>query len=227
MPTGTSIARNLLMERGQLIEAIDGYRRSLELKPDDAGAYCKLGVTYFDLARMDRALECFEQALRIQPNFPEVRRNRGLTWLALGQYAKGWAEYEWRHECEGFGRRPGTEPTWDGSPLAGRTLLVYAEQGLGDTMHFIRYVPLLENAGGPVTVEVQPSLRPLLDVSGFDRWLAPPGAAPRCDVRCPLLSLPAIVPDRRGMPYWREPYLRADPELVAACVPSNATDRGI
>jgi Flp pilus assembly protein TadD/predicted enzyme related to lactoylglutathione lyase len=144
---------NLLLDVGRLDEAIASYRRAATLNPADAGVYCKLGVAYYDQGRLDEALVAFDRALVLQPNYAEVRRNRGLALLAQGNYQQGWSEFAWRLECEGFGKRQFAQPQWDGSPLAGRTLLVHAEQGLGDTLQFIRYVPLVEEAGGRVLTE--------------------------------------------------------------------------
>ncbi len=207
---------NLLLDVGRLDEAVASYRRAIELRPDDAGAHCKLGVAYYDLGQLEQALECFERALQFQPNYPEVHRNRALAWLAQGEYSKGWSEYEWRFECEGFGRRSFAQPRWDGSPLAGRRLLVYAEQGLGDTLQFVRYLPLVEISSGQVRFEVQPALAPLLAHSGFGRWFVAPDAIPDFDVHAPLLSLAGFLPDRGGRPFWERPYLVADPQLVAS-----------
>jgi tetratricopeptide (TPR) repeat protein len=206
---------NLLLDIGRLDEAVASYRQALALKPNDAGALCKLGVAYYDQGRMEQALACFDRALEIQPNYPEVRRNRSLVWLARGEYSKGWREFEWRLESEGFAKPEFSQPRWDGSPLAGRTLLVHAEQGLGDTLQFIRYVPLVEQCGGAVRVEAQAALLPLLKQSGFGKWLAEPDAIGHFDVYCPLLSLAGYLPDRSGQPYWRQRYLAADSGLVA------------
>ncbi len=204
---------NLLLDVGRLQDSIEGYQRAIQLKSDDAGAHGKLGIAYYDLGRLPEALACFERALALDPNQPEVRRNRALVWLAQGDFAKGWLEYEWRFECEGFAKRSYSQPRWHGSPLAGRTLLVYAEQGLGDTLHFIRYVPLVEQAGGNVLLDVPGPLVPLLTQSGFGRFFA--GGTPRFDLHCSLLSLAGMLGEPTGQPLWRGPYLTADPRLVA------------
>ena len=206
---------NLYLEEGKLAEAIQDYRKVLVLNPRDAGAHCKLGVAYFDLAQIDRAIENFDQSLRLQPHYPEVRRNRALGWLTRGEYAKGWPEFEWRLECEGFGKRVFTQPPWDGSPLEDRTVLVHFEQGLGDTLQFIRYLPDVQMMGGRVLALVQSPLIPLLEQSGFGRWLIDPAVEPQFDVHCPLLSLPGLVTRRSGAPFWPGTYLAADAERIA------------
>lgn len=206
---------NLLLDVGRLDDAVESYRRSLALNPADAGVHCKLGVAHYDQGQLDLALAAFDRALALQPNYPEVRRNRGLARLAQGQYEQGWSEFAWRLECDGFGKRVFSQPQWDGTPLAGRTLLAHAEQGLGDTLQFIRYAPLVEESGGQVLLDVQAALVPLLRQSGFGKWIVEPAPTAGFDVQCPLLSLAGYLPDRAGRPFWRQPYLVADPQLVA------------
>ncbi len=207
---------NLLLEVGRLEEAAAGYRRAIELQPQDAAAWCKLGVAYYDGAEMDAALECFSRALEVRSIYPEARRNRGMVCLAQGDFARGWPEWEYRTECDGFAAHPTTQPRWRGEPLAGRTVLLHAEQGLGDTLQFVRYAPLVEQFGGVVRLLVQPPLLPLLRTSGFSRWLTDPNQEVACDLQCPLLSLPAFVPDANGRPHWGGNYLSADPRRVSA-----------
>jgi tetratricopeptide (TPR) repeat protein len=210
---------NLLLEMGRAEEAIAGYRRTLELEPHDAGALCKLGVAYGDAGNFPAALDCYERAIVLQLGYPEPRRNRAMIWLSQGDYGRGWQEFEWRLKCDGFAPRVSSGARWYGEPLSGRTLLVHAEQGLGDTLQFVRYLPLLETLGGNVRLEVQPPLVPLLRESGFGRWLTAPGARERYDLQCPLMSLPLYVPQPAAPPYWSGPYLQANLELVAAWEP--------
>jgi tetratricopeptide (TPR) repeat protein len=206
---------NLLLENWRLDEAAASYQLAIRSTPDDADAYCKLGIAYYDLGRLDEALAAFEQALRRQPNYPEARRNRGIVLLSQGRFSQGWPDYEWRFECAGFAKRSCPQPRWDGSALDGRTLLVYAEQGLGDTLFFVRYLKALDAVGGKIWAEVQGALVPLLEQSGFGHWLVKPDAPPDFDVHCPLASLPSLVAVGRGEPYWPGPYLEATADRVA------------
>jgi tetratricopeptide (TPR) repeat protein len=210
---------NLLLEMGRLREAQSSYRRAIELEPEDSGAWCKLGVAHYDAAEMEAALACFDRALELKPEYSEPRRNRAMVWLAQGDYARGWPEFEHRLACDDFVPFTTTEPRWKGEPLAGRTVLLHAEQGLGDTLQFVRYVPLVEKMGGTVKLHVQPPLAPLLRASGFDRWLLKPDESAACDVQCPLLSLPGYVPNASGEPFWGGAYLSADPQRVADWAP--------
>ncbi len=137
-----------------------------------------------------------------------------MTWLLAGDYEHGWPEYEWRWRCREFAKHKRTflQPLWDGSSLTGRTILLYGEQGLGDTIQFIRYAPLVKERGGRVIVECQPLLVPLLKgVAGVDEIIPEGSPLPAVDVQAPLLQLPAIL----SIPIpAKVPYLAADPELV-------------
>jgi tetratricopeptide (TPR) repeat protein len=206
---------NLLLSLDRPEEAAHDYQRVIERSPQDHGAYCQLGVALLDLARPAEAIECFERALALRPDYFEARRNRGFAWLAQGDYQRGWPEAEYRLLCADFTPRVAYGNRWCGQPLAGKTLLVHAEQGLGDTLQFVRYVPLLENLGGRILLEVQPALVRLLHASGFGRWLIADGQRPSFDMQCPLMSLPAYLPNIGSGPPWPGPYVSAEPARVA------------
>ena len=222
---------NLLLALGRLDEAIAGYRRALELQPDDSGAWCKLGIAHYDKSELDPALACFDRALALAPDYPEARRNRALVWLSQGDYARGWPEWESRLLCQDIARPPAVAPQWRGEPLVGRTILLHDEQGLGDTLQFVRYVPLVERLGGQVRLQVKQALVPLLRESGYDHWLVAPGQRLAADYQCSLLSLPAMLLKEYARPYWGGSYLAADLERAAAWRPrirsSDALQVGI
>jgi tetratricopeptide (TPR) repeat protein len=204
-----------LLSMNRPAEAAAGFERAVQLAPLDAGAHCGLGMAYFELARFDEALAAYGRALALNPRYHEVRRNQALVWFARREYHKAWPAFESRIECEDYAKRSFTEPRWDGSPLAGQTILLHAEQGLGDTLHFVRYLPLAAKAAKRVWFDPPASLRPLLVQSGFDEYLVPEGELPPFDVHAPLLSLGGHLPDDRGEPFWPGRYLRADSQLVA------------
>ncbi len=206
---------NLLFGLGRLDEAVADYRHAARLAPDDAAAMCKLGMALYDLGRLDEALSTYNKALQIKPDYPDVRRNRALIWLSRGQYVQGWPEYEWRLKCDGATKRSVDAPRGEGQDLKGCTLFVYAEQGLGDALQFIRYLPLVLEMHGSVLADVHARLVPLLAQSGFGQHLVQAGSTPTCDFHCPLMSLPGSVPATRGEPYWGGRYLAANPQLVA------------
>jgi hypothetical protein len=173
-------------------------------------------------AKLDDAIACYRQALVIKPDYAEAHKDLALAWLLRGNFEQGWPEYEWRWKCSRFQGHPGNEsgeqlpgPSWDGSPLNGRTILLYAEQGLGDTLQFIRYAPLVRQRGGRVLVLCQPPLRPVLgSCPGIDGLVACESTAPSYDVQIPLLSLPRIFRTTLATIPAEVPYLSADPELV-------------
>jgi hypothetical protein len=137
-------------------------------------------------------------------------------WLLRGDFAQGWSEYEWRWLQPNTPPRSLPQPLWDGSPLDGKIILLHAEQGLGDTLHFIRYAPLVQQRGGKVIVECQSALRPLL--TGFPgvSSLVDRGATlPAFEVQAPLLSLPRILNTRLNAIPNEVPYLHADSKLVS------------
>ena len=144
-----------------------------------------------------------------------MRRNQSLIWFLRGEYAKAWPLFESRIECEDFAKRDFPQPRWHGEPLAGRTVFVLHEQGLGDTLQFVRYLPLAARSAGRVWFEPQAALRPLLVQSGYGELLANSDSPPQFDVHALLMSLPGHLPDDSGTPYWPGNYLQADPRRVA------------
>jgi tetratricopeptide (TPR) repeat protein len=206
----------LALERQEKFdEAIRCYEQALQIKPDSAMACTNLGNVHWAMARYEKALALYEQALGWCPDSAETHFNRSRLRLLQGNWAEGWPEYEWRwktKECPGYAF---PQPRWDGSPLAGRTLLLLAEQGLGDTLHFIRYVPLVKQRGGHVIVECQPRLlRLLTSVEGIDLLLVQGSPLPDFDVHASLVSLPGILGTTLANVPAKVPYLHADIELV-------------
>ena len=143
---------------------------------------------------LDEALLCYEQALRLRPDYPEPRRNRAFIWLSRGDFERGWAEYEWRLKCQNLRVLNVNRPRWTGEDLKGRTILLHAEQGLGDTLQFIRFAAQVKRRGGRVLLACPlPLIRLLASCPGVDLvvdWKSP---LPDCDVYAPLMSLPAIL----------------------------------
>ena len=119
----------------------------MALNPTFADARNNLGVALADLNRVEEAEEHLREAVKIRPEHGETHRNLGIIQLMAGKFKDGWAEYEWRWRCNFPDPHAKTCPRWDGSPLAGRTLLLYAEQGLGDSLQFIRYAQVIQESG--------------------------------------------------------------------------------
>ncbi|MFO0869575.1 MAG: tetratricopeptide repeat protein [Pirellulales bacterium] len=202
----------------RLDEAEACYRKALELRPRYAKAHYNLGNVHLERAQWDEALACYERALELAPDYAEPRFERGVVRLTLGQLTEGWRDYEARWEMRnGRGsRRRFPVPAWQGEPLAGRTLLIYCEQGLGDTLQFIRYAPLARRYGaGRVIVECQPRLLRLLgSLAGVDQLVPRGSPLPDFDCHAALLSLPGLCGTQLDSIPAQTPYLSADTDLV-------------
>jgi tetratricopeptide (TPR) repeat protein len=207
---------NAVARQDKLDESIRCYEQALRLKPNSAAAWTNLGNVRRQQGRFDEALACYARALSHDPGHAETHLNRAHLLLLLGQWAQGWPEFEWRWQTTGFIRPNFRQPRWDGSPLAGRTLLVLAEQGLGDTLHFIRYAPLVKQLGGKVIVQCQPPLlRLLAGQPGIDLLCAAGSPSPTFDCYVPLLSLPGLFHTSVNNVPATVPYLQPDTALVS------------
>ncbi len=203
-------------ELGMLAEAEASYRQALRLKPDYAAAYSDLGMALADQGRLTEAVACYRQALKIQPDYAEVHNNLAHASLLRGDFAAGWPQYEWRWRQRDPSPPALTQPLWDGSSLQGKSILLYPEQGLGDTLQFIRYAPLVKQTGATVIVQCQPPLlRLLATCAGIDRLLPEGTDLHPFDVQAPLLSVPRILRTTLDSIPANIPYLSADPDLRA------------
>jgi tetratricopeptide (TPR) repeat protein len=204
-----------LLALDRVDEALVAQQRALELKPDHADSHYNLGAACQVRGDWEEAICHYHDALRLKPDYAEAHYSNALIRLTRGEFAAGWRGYEWRLRCKRFVPRGFSQPRWDGSPLSGRTLLVHAEQGLGDTIQFVRYVRLLAGRDARVIVEVPKALHRLLLQSGFDNLIPRGEPLPHCDVQIPLLSLPLALTESIGGIPAEVPYLTADPALVA------------
>ena len=175
-------------------------------------------MALFELRRLDEALASFERAIMLKPDYAEAHHNMAMCQLMLGDYESGWARYEWRWRARQFGgeRRRLDAPLWLGREcLHGQTILLHAEQGLGDTLQFCRYVSEVAALGARVILEVQPGLERLLSrLGGVDQVLTRGGALPPYDFQTPLVSLPHAL--GAGPDGDRGAYLSAERETAAA-----------
>jgi len=206
---------NTLRALDRVDEAEQSLREAIRLKPDYAEAHNNLGIVLVQMGRSKEAMTHYEEAIRIRPDYPEARLNRSLSWLAEGDFDRGWQEYEWRWKIRHIKPPPATVPRWDGSPLDGQAIMIASEQGLGDTINFVRYAQLVKARGGVVYVDCQEPLAGLLgSCPGVDRVVPRGTALPPHDFWAPLLSLPGLLgvpPNAATAPV---PYLQPDPARV-------------
>jgi hypothetical protein len=153
-------------------------------------------------------VKCLQRALRIKPDFIDAHWSLALNLLLLGDFERGWPEYEW------LSPQTLLQPVWDGGSLKGRSILIYGEGGLGDQIQFVRYAPVVKRYGGTVIVSCRKPLLPLLaSCPGIDELVATGSALPAFDVQAPLMSLPWILKTSLSTVPADIPYLFADPRL--------------
>ena len=203
--------------KGDLASAIDSYRNALKLDPQLGNAHLHLGTAHLLQGELEKATLCFEQLLKLEPDSAEARAFLGLIHLKQGNFRQGFPEYESRWSTP-YGlrfRRTLSQPLWKGEPLDGSRILLHAEQGMGDTLQSIRYVPLVAARGAKVILEVQPRLHRLLTpTEGAAEVISRDTPLPEFDWQCPLLSLPLALGTELNTIPGKAPYLHPDPALV-------------
>jgi tetratricopeptide (TPR) repeat protein len=207
---------SILHALGRLDEARQTLERAIALEPRFTDALNNLSNVLQAFGQLDAAVAATDRALAIVPGHPDVHCNRAMTLLLGGNYAEGWREYEWR--LRRFApRQPWLSPTWDGSPLAGRTILLHNEQGLGDTLQFARYVALVREQGGRVILRCQrPLVRLLSRMPGLERIVAEDEPLPPYDVQTSLVSLPGIFGTLLDTIPAADLHIASDPKGVAS-----------
>jgi Flp pilus assembly protein TadD len=206
---------NTWRELGQMRKAVASFEWTLRLRPSSIEAFINLGVALQEQGELDEAAARFRQALRLRPDSAEAHSNLGMLRLLEGDFEHGWPEHEWRLQLKDRQScRP--QPRWDGGPLDGKTILLTAEQGQGDTIQFIRYAAVVKERGANIVVECPPALMGLLaGCPGIDRLVAQGDIVPPCDVQAALLSLPALCDTTLATVPANIPYVAADRARVA------------
>jgi len=209
---------NLLLQLGRLDDAVVCYRRAVELKPSFSEALNNLGNALKAQRRLDEAVTSYRRALELSPDDPDVHYHLSMALLARGDMAAGWEEHEWRWKTPQFAgtRRDFAQPQWRGEMATGRTLLIHAEQGYGDTLQFCRYAPLAAARGLRVIMEVpKPLARLLSSLPGVDGIVVEGETLPQFDLHCPMLSMPLALGTTIPTVPSDVPYLHADAAQVA------------
>jgi tetratricopeptide (TPR) repeat protein len=207
---------NALGALDQLEAAVAGYGHAIALAPDHTDALRARGLALARLGRCGQAMSDYARALEINPNDAKTHVNRALLRLRLGDYAEGWSEFDWRwmltNDVFHQEHRSYAQPRWTGiEPLAGKTLFLHSEQGLGDNIQFCRYVPLLAASGAKVVLEAHRPLHTLLStLDGVAQTVVRGEAPPPFDYYCPLLSVPAALRTTLSDIPSHVPYIKCD-----------------
>ena len=217
MAEAWSTLGNVLVGERRHVEAEAAYRRAVELRPQMAGGWCNLGVALFRENRTDEAEAAYDQALALDPEMADAHWNQALVRLQRGDYAAGFDQYEWRLKRSGRIRDEAQfrQPIWDGSDLGGGAILVHAEQGFGDALQCVRFLPRVAARGGRVVLQARAPLKRLLQSApGVSSFVTDGEPAPEIARRIPLFSLPRLFARSLDDLPGPTPYLFADPELA-------------
>ncbi|MBW8039420.1 MAG: tetratricopeptide repeat protein [Planctomycetes bacterium] len=210
-----------LKKQNNLTEAMIYSERAIQLDPDNAEAYYNLATILGDQGRCSEAIDYYNQAIQLKPDYAEAHLNLSLALLLFGRFEEGWSQYEWRRKTKlnsSFYQRTPEKLIWDGSSFVGKRLFVQCEQGLGDTLQFIRYLPMVKARGGTVIFELwHPLINLLHEFDGIDKFvvLSPDKPDVKFDFYISLMDLPAIfrttldsIPD--SVPYVYADSTKAD-----------------
>jgi len=203
----------VLIDLGRYADAVAANDSALAAAPEYANAWLNRGKALAQLRRFDEAIASYYEAIALRKDDANAHFNRALAQLTLGRYAEGFADYEWRWRRTGMApQKSRGRPLWLGEyPLARKTILLHAEQGLGDTIQFARYAPALAARGAKVVLEVQGELQTLLSrLDGIDAVIARGEQPPPFDVHSPLGSLPLALKTELLTVPAQIPYLTAD-----------------
>ena len=214
---------NALQEQGELIAAITSYKTALKIKPQNADAHFNLGIALKEQKNLSQAIESFKRAIQLNPNYSEAHWSCALTTLLAGDYKNGWRLYEHRFQHQQYQNVLKVHPSssrWGGEPLEENTkLFLISEQGLGDTLQFMRYALALKNKGISISLCAQSKLHSLIQASGIDKSPLTHDQAKQITNNkwIPLLSVPAILHVSPSNPIITYPYINTTHQLLIKC----------
>lgn len=214
----------LLAGLGRYEAALSACDETVRLLPNDPLSAIQRGTVLQWCGRHDEAFGEFDRAIALNPNQAEAWVEKAMLMLLLGDLPNGFALYEWRWRTMAWDESPRriarvyTRPVWLGeTDIAGKTLLVYAEQGYGDAIHFCRYATLAASAGARVIVETNPPLKDLMTtLDGVSGVISDKEPQPDHDLRCPMMSLPLVFGTTLETIPAQTPYLRSEPSRSSA-----------
>ena len=210
---------NALLAKDDKVAAFDSYKTALKLKPDYAESYYNLGTLFQQEGNIPKAVNAYNDALRLKPGYADAHWNLALATLLFGDYQNGWEKYEWRLRRGEKSLNAHASPNcalWNGETITDKTkLLLITEQGLGDTLQFMRYVLALKQQGINISLCAQPKLHSLIQASGIDATPLTPDQANQVNEGqwMPLLSLPKYLNITPDNPLITEPYIQSTDEL--------------
>lgn len=206
-----------LYRRGELEGALDAFAHAIRLRPEYAEAYNNRGTVFQAQNRLSEALRDFDRAIQLQPSYAEAHWNRSLVLLLRGDFEQGWREFEWRWRKKDFAtpKRDFPQPLWDGRALGKKVLLIHTEQGAGDSIQFVRYLPEIATRGGRIHLECDPALTDLFTtLPGICQVIAKGDPLPHFDYQAPLMSLPCILKTDISTIPCQIPYLFPAPGKI-------------
>lgn len=233
------IYSNILFQEPQLAEAHNGqglvrmlrrdfhaaaasFEQAFSLRPDNAMFCNNRGIALHQLAKFDDAIAAHEQAITLNPDWPIPHVNLALLLLLKGDYPRGFSEHEWRLKVPGLRTRPQafTQPRWDGSPLDGKRILIHPEQGFGDSIQFIRFLPQVAARGGEIVLAAPPECRELFQSLPHVSLIVSSGdPLPEFSVHCPLLSVSHVLGTTLQSVPNGIPYLKVASDRIARFAP--------
>ena len=202
----------VLYAKGKIDESIASLLRAIALRPNYPEAHNNLGNALCDKEQWEKAIASVRHSLLLRPDYPAGHWNLSLMLLRQGDFERGWAENDWRFRVRGLNQKLTIpQPWWDGDDLDGRRILIHSEQGLGDTIQFVRYLPEVAARGGEIILAAQAELLTLLkDFPGVWELKGLTEVMPEFEVHCPLLSLPRLLNTTAKSIPAQVPYLSAD-----------------
>jgi Flp pilus assembly protein TadD len=226
-----------LDDAGQIDESLTYFDRLIAVKSDVPEWHTNRGSALLNARQVEAAIASFRTALSLRPSFATAHAKLSAALLLSGNFSEGWGEAEWRFRV-GLMTDPGIaggNPRWDGSPLQDRTLLIYAEQGFGDCIQFVRYAAMIPRDAGKVILQCEAPLKRLSScVSGVDQVVTTDESTPPHDVQIPILSFPLVFQTDESSIPRRVPYILVDSQpstndrprvgLVWAGNPAHAND---
>ena len=184
---------NAFQKQGKLEKSVQAYQKAIQIQPGYAEAYFNLGNSLREQGKLKESTQALQKAVQIQPDYADAHFNLAMLLLLQGQFVEGWEKYEWRWDSSlKSQKRNFKRPLWDGTSLSRKSILIYAEQGFGDSIQFARYIDLFPDTA-TIIVACQPELKSLLkSIERIDTLVTKGEDIPNFDFHAPIVSLPHI-----------------------------------